>query len=144
MNRNRILIVDDDKEFADGIAARCRDLGLVVETARNSLTAIGIIAVRSPDLICMDVEMPTGNGLSVCEFLASDPAAASKPIIILTGRTDKGTIRRCHELHAYYVHKSPQVWQSLRPVICELLDFHPNETESSDAESPDLARTVQW
>jgi len=129
MSKKRILIVDDEKEFADGLASRCRRLGLDVETARNTLTALTIIGVRPPDLICLDVEMPTGNGLGVCELLTADPNIAQKPVVILTGHKDAGTRQRCNELHAHYVHKSPDVWDRLRPLICELLDFHPEPAE---------------
>ena len=123
----RVLIVDDDADFAAALATRCRSIGLQVETANNPLTAMSIIGVRPPDVICLDVEMPTGNGLSVRELLAVDPVACKTPVIIVTGRKDQGTIHRCGEWRAYYVYKSPNVWQSLRPVLCELLDYTPSE-----------------
>ena len=130
MNRKRVLIVDDDKEFAESMAARCRSIGLDAVTACNPLTAITVIGVRPPDLICMDVEMPTGNGLSVCEFLTAEPAVSGKPVIILTGRKDQGTMRRCGELRAHYVHKSPDVWRQLRPLFVDLLKIDPEESSS--------------
>lgn len=137
MRQQRVLILDDDKEFADGMALRCRALGLAVETARNSLTAMGIVAMRPPDLICLDVEMPTGNGLSICEFLHADPAMTQKPIVVLTGRKDAGTIRRCGELHARYVFKSPQVWRDLRDAIVEMLDLD-RDVVSAVENAPEL------
>jgi DNA-binding response OmpR family regulator len=122
MTCKRILIVDDDPALTDSIARRCRDLGLEVDTARNTLTAVSILGLRPPDLVCLDVNMPTGNGLDVCEFLLRDSAAANTPVIVLTGCTSRRTISRCRALRATYVHKSTDLWQDLRPVIEELLD----------------------
>jgi CheY-like chemotaxis protein len=72
-------------------------------------------------MTCLDVEMPAGNGLSVCEMLASDQACRSIPIAILTGRSDPDTIIRCHNLCVYYVEKCPDIWSRLEPLLKELL-----------------------
>lgn len=122
MTSKRVLIVDDDFDFAHSIAMRCRSVCLDVETASNPLTAFTIIGVCPPDVICLDVNMPTGNGLDICEFLTKDSVASRIPIVVLTGKKDQETIRRCHELQAYHVHKSGDVWRRLRPVFEELLD----------------------
>jgi hypothetical protein len=72
-------------------------------------------------MACLDVEMPAGNGLSVCEMLMSDEACHSMPIAIPTGRSDPDTIMRCHGLSAYYVEKCPDVWSRIEPLFKELL-----------------------
>ena len=120
MTAPRILLLDDDRDFVQAIATRCGHLGYHVETALNPLTAIQIITVRPPDLICLDVEMPTGDGLSICEFLSTSQAMRNTPVIIMTGRNDSETIRRCGSLKAHYVHKTPDLWQRLEPLIAEL------------------------
>ena len=65
----------------------------------------------------LDVEMPGGNGLAACEMLATDKKFANVPLLILTGRKDEETIRRCHSLGATYVHKCPAAWSKLEPLI---------------------------
>ncbi len=127
----RILIIDDDKSLSESIATRCRAMGLEAETAANPLTAITIANERPVDIICLDVEMPAGNGLSVGEFFATDPSTANKPIIILTGRKDESTKQRCGELQARYVHKSPNYWEPLQAAITELLDISPKSSPAA-------------
>jgi CheY-like chemotaxis protein len=78
------------------------------------------LALGGPDIICLDVAMPTGNGLGVRELLMSDPAVAKIPVVILTGDYNKGTIRRCAELGTRYVHKSPDSWPRLRRCFYEI------------------------
>jgi CheY-like chemotaxis protein len=116
-----ILIADDDRDLVYSLFLRCRRLGLKVLTAHDAFTALTIAKTQSPDLICLDVEMPAGNGLSVCEMLTSDETCRSIPIAILTGKCDPDTIIRCHTMCAYYVEKCPDVWSRLEPLLEELL-----------------------
>lgn len=70
----------------------------------------------------LDVNMPAGNGLSVRDMMASEPKWSSIPVIVLTGRTDEQTIRRCHETVAFYVLKGGNVWERVEPLVREILD----------------------
>jgi len=116
-----ILIADDDHELVDAMAIRCRRHGLKALCAHDAFTALSMIKSESPDMVCLDVEMPAGNGLSVCEMLASDDECRAIPVAIMTGRTDPDTIIRCHNLCAYYVEKCPDVWSRLEPLLTEIL-----------------------
>lgn len=118
MNEPKVLLIDDDAEYSAVIAQRCRALGVAAKTAKNPLTAMAIAERWRPDVVCFDVQMPTGNGLDVCAFLAGDSAVAGATYVVLTGRTDRDTIRRCSELGAHYVFKSAQAWRQLRDVLC--------------------------
>ena len=121
MATERILVVDDDHEFAESIAMRCRCLGFEVETACTPLEAITSMVAHPPDLLCLDVNLPTGNGLDICEHLVRDGATPQMPVIVLTGETDRDTIFRSANLRTRYLHKSPDLWQRLCPLIEELL-----------------------
>lgn len=132
--KKRVVIADDDRDLVRALARRCRQLGLVVETAADGFEAGFEIFLtwentNTPDLIILDVNMPVDDGLSICEELLREPSLALLPVIILTGRNDKATIRRCEELGAHYVYKSGDVWEALKPIICELLNLQP-ETEA--------------
>jgi CheY-like chemotaxis protein len=107
------------------LATRCRAIGLSVHAAYSGLAALRSFLDNPPDVICLDVEMPDGNGLSACELLAGQNRLAQIPIIILTGKTDGATIRRCHNLCAYYVPKCVDVWSRLEPLLHELLGNRP-------------------
>jgi CheY-like chemotaxis protein len=119
-----ILIADDDHELVHVLAVRCRRLGLNVLCAHDAFSALSLVKTGRPDVVCLDVDMPAGNGLGVCEMLSSDAACRTIPIIILTGRTDPETIMRCHSLCAYYVEKCPDVWSRIEPLLKELLCDH--------------------
>ena len=95
MNPRTILLVDDDSDLLQIVGERCRSIGLNVHYARNLLTATTAIERCVPDIVCVDIKMPTGNGLRFCETLRADPRSAHVPIIVLTGRKDEEAIRDC-------------------------------------------------
>jgi DNA-binding response OmpR family regulator len=125
-----IFIADDDTQLVRALSLRCQTMGLQVRQAYDSVTALSQIHAQLPDFICLDVNLPGGNGLSLCEMLCSDDRTARIPKIILTGRSDPDTIRRCHTMCAYYVEKSPQVWDRVGPLLCELLNTATGERQS--------------
>lgn len=117
----KVLIADDDDDIRSILAWRCRQHGLEVHTAHNALEAIKKVDELTPDLVCLDVQMPAGNGLSVCEMMAEDPGWKQIPVIILTGKCDENTVRKCNDLCAYYVPKCPGLWDRVGPLVVELL-----------------------
>lgn len=121
MCQHRILIADDDREFVHVLAKRCESAAVQVMKAYDAVTTLTTVRNFPPDLVILDIEMPCGNGLSVCEMMASEPFWSKIPVIILTGRNDEETIRRCHELCAFYVPKGGEVWERVEPLLEELL-----------------------
>ncbi len=96
MSSPLVLIADDDRELGQILARRMEGLGLEVRLAFNALEALNLAHAARPDLICLDVNMPVGNGLCVSEMLAHDEQLSSVPVIILSGRTDGPVVRKCH------------------------------------------------
>ena len=143
MAPKKILIADDDRDLVRVLRMRCRHLGVDVITAYDAMTALTLIHQQRPDLVCLDISMPAGSGLSVCEMLSNDEELSSTAVIILTGRDDDEIIRRCHDLCAYYVLKSSDIWQRMEPIVCELLQLQPPKSENTEAEdtpSPEGSR----
>ena len=122
-NRKSVFIVDDDRILVRALTIRCERMGLQVRSAHNSVTALLQIHTEPPDFICMDVNLPGGNGLSLCEMLCTDDRTAGIPKIMLTGSSDPDTIRRCHTMCAYYVQKSIDVWDRIGPLLEELMEL---------------------
>jgi CheY-like chemotaxis protein len=121
MNSQTILLLDDDSDLLQVVGQRCRGIGLNVQHARNLLTATSVIDRFIPDVICMDVEMPTGNGLRFCEVLRMEPRTAQVPVIVLTGHKDAETKLKCEEVGAHYIFKSADLWATLEPLVRRLM-----------------------
>ena len=117
----KIVIADDDEDMVRMLSQRCASLGCSVVGVNNAFDAINEIRTLRPDLVCLDVSMPSGDGLGVCAMMAADDRLRGIPVMILTGRSDEATIRRCHDSLVYYVEKSANTWERVEPLVRELL-----------------------
>lgn len=85
---------------------------LLEDTYEVSLAKSGLAAIRSmtldrPDLVLLDYEMPVCDGKQVLEMIRAEEELASTPVIFLTGRTDRESVRNVVALKpAGYLPKS--------------------------------------
>lgn len=118
----KIVIADDDFDLVHVLSIRCSALGLIVHTAMDASSAWQRIEDIRPDVVLLDVGMPAGNGLCVGEMMSQHDELNGTPLIVLTGKTDHQTIRRCHEIMAFYVTKCDDVWSRIKPLLCDILE----------------------
>ena len=84
---------------------------LLEDTYEVSLAKSGLAAIRSmtldrPDLVLLDYEMPVCDGKQVLEMIRAEELA-NIPVIFLTGRTDRESVRNVVALKpAGYLPKS--------------------------------------
>ncbi|MEX0978254.1 MAG: response regulator [Pirellulales bacterium] len=128
-----MLIADDDWDLADAFALRIKGLGLNAQTAHGALATLHALQNETPDLLILDVRMPDGNGLIVCETMALDPDLSRIPVLIITGLKDPITVRRCRQSGAQYVFKAPDVWQQIEPLILQQLKIGSSGTSARGA-----------
>ncbi len=125
MLKRTILIAEDDAELATFLTAECRKLGFEVFRSPDAMHALLGAHRVQPALMILDLNMPGGNGLSVCEMLASDRAVSHIPVIIMSGQSDPDTIRRCRLAGARYVCKGTNLWNELVAAMCQCLSGEP-------------------
>jgi two-component system alkaline phosphatase synthesis response regulator PhoP len=92
MIKQRILVVDDDREVVRLMRAYLEQAGYEALLAYDGETAVHILRCERPDLLLLDLMLPGRDGLSITRFVRSDPVLAAMPIIMLTARiedTDK-------------------------------------------------------
>ena len=95
-----LLIVDDQPLFLQLHANMLRPKGYNVVTAPDA--AQGFIEAKRllPDLILLDVEMPSEDGFALCGRLKTDPTTASIPIIMLTATQNQKLNERAFQAGA--------------------------------------------
>jgi signal transduction histidine kinase/CheY-like chemotaxis protein len=85
-----VMIVDDDPNARDLLAATVRREGYRVIEATDGETALALAREWHPDVVTLDVLMPRMDGWAVLTALKSDPALAEIPVIIVTVLADRG------------------------------------------------------
>jgi DNA-binding response OmpR family regulator len=86
MNKNKILIIDDDVDLLASTRVFLESKKYQVETAVNSKIGLGILKTFHPDLIILDIMMDTNlEGFNFLNELKSDDNFKEIPIIMSTG-----------------------------------------------------------
>ncbi len=83
-SEKRILVVDDEPDVRNFLAACLEDAGFNVETAFDGVDALEKIEAFSPDLMTLDMVMPRMPGIKVIRALRKQKKWAKLPIIIIT------------------------------------------------------------
>jgi CheY-like chemotaxis protein len=98
MASKKILLVDDS------ITSRLLHRALIsqktkyeVICAKDGLEALQLVTSEKPDLVLMDVMMPTVDGIEVCRRLRREESTRTVPIILLTFKIDEESEKRGYE-----------------------------------------------
>jgi CheY-like chemotaxis protein len=98
MAKTKVLVVDDEEDFAKALRIRLKANGYDVVLAHDSVQAIMMANLERPDLILLDIMIPGEDGFFVTEQLKQSQATQHIPILFLTGVP--GGERRAHQLGA--------------------------------------------
>ena len=83
--RERILVVDDEKDVALGLSALLRGRGYAVEIAHTGEDVLASLERGPlPDLIVLDLELPRLDGRQVLEQIRARPQWAHLPVMMAT------------------------------------------------------------
>jgi len=89
MAKIRILVVDDIAQNAELLEALLVPAGYEVSKTTSGKEALDKFRQGRPDLILLDLMMPSMNGYQVCQTLRKDIDNASLPIIAITAVMDQ-------------------------------------------------------
>jgi two-component system, OmpR family, response regulator len=81
-----ILLVDDERDIREPLAAYLGRNGLRVSKAENAAAARQILAAHAIDLILLDIMMPGEDGLALAGFVR---ATSGTPVILLTAKAEE-------------------------------------------------------
>lgn len=82
----RVLVVDDEPQILEIVAAYLGREGFTAQTASTVALAIEEIERAQPDVMILDINLPDGTGLDV---LRRSAAQRRVPTILLTARSDE-------------------------------------------------------
>lgn len=129
----KILAVDDEPSISKLVQVTLTKRGHEVITADNGVEALAFARTDKPDLIVMDVMMPTMDGFEVRKRLKADPTTKDIPIVFLTavGTFEKQLSALQEGLEAYMT--KPFTPSELADLVEGLLD--PSKREETAHET---------
>lgn len=98
--KNKILIIEDDKFLLKIYSDKLRRAGFEVFESLTGEEGLNKISVERPDLIILDLILPTKSGFEILSELKINSETKNIPIIILTNLEQKSDIKRGLEMGA--------------------------------------------
>jgi CheY-like chemotaxis protein len=84
--QKKLLIIDDDPDFVDGIRSILEGAGYDVEAQYNPKDGFNALETKKYDLLLLDIMMGRGaEGVMVARKMGQDPKLRELPVLIITG-----------------------------------------------------------
>ncbi|MFA5191389.1 MAG: response regulator [Verrucomicrobiia bacterium] len=141
LRRKKILIVEDENDFATMLAYRLERKGYETIKAFDGLSGLRQVQNERPDVVVLDLMLPQMVGLEVCRLIRGLPEVGCVPIYILTAldlpdcRTKglvsgaDGCFNKSHEL--------PEMLERIETALAG----HQADTDSASAGLPPIKTT---
>lgn len=118
----RILLVEDDDALANVYTTRLQAEGFDIRRVANGEDALAAAISYQPNLVVLDVMMPTVNGFDVLDILRNTPETTNLKIVMLTALSQDSDKERARSLGVdEYLVKSQVVMADVVERIKELV-----------------------
>lgn len=131
----KVLVVDDEPDVRNFLAACIEDAGFQVSTAKDGAEALEKVQDDPPDLMTLDMVMPRVSGISLMRKLRNMDQFTRLPVIVITahahdelGSEDiKGFSAFTSGLRPRYTMEKPVTPEKLVTAICDILSVEAND-----------------
>ena len=79
-----IIVADDDLDLCELLAMKLRQSDFEVLTVMDGIQALDMIRSVRPNLVILDIIMPSMTGMEVLGEMRSEAAIANIPVILMT------------------------------------------------------------
>ena len=116
--KKRILIVDDDPDFAAAIAKILTTAQYEVEKAGSLQEGMKAVEERRPDLILLDVMMEKyDDGFNMCYDLKHDERYKHIPVVMITAVTEVTGLKFSPETDGEYLQSEGYLRKPINPEV---------------------------
>lgn len=89
----KIMIIDDEMDIRIYLMAALEDRGYDTCTIEDDEAVLEAVRKEKPDLIVLDIMMPTRSGISIFKDLRTDSGTMQIPVALISGlETSKGML----------------------------------------------------
>ncbi|UCF94293.1 MAG: hybrid sensor histidine kinase/response regulator [Desulfobacterales bacterium] len=86
MLKNKILLVDDEKDIRDVMHLSLADMGYAVFEAQNGAEALAVFREVQPQVVLTDIKMPTMDGIELLQKVKHENPETE--VVMITGHGD--------------------------------------------------------
>lgn len=117
----KVLIVDDDSDCVELLTIHLLRRGHAIVSAKDGPDALELASWERPDLIVLDLRMPTVDGIRVIEILRGNELTTKTPIILMSAADREWATRRLPADPLVRFIEKPLDFDSLNGMVSELL-----------------------
>lgn len=124
----KVLIAEDDHFLSSLLKARLEKEGFVVKTVFDGGEALNYLKEFQPDLIILDLIMPSVSGFEMLEQTSIDPQYNKIPVIILTNLGQEEDIQKAKQLGAVeYLVKARSSVEDIAAAVKNHINIPPQQ-----------------
>jgi two-component system, OmpR family, KDP operon response regulator KdpE len=138
MKTNKILVAEDDPALLHSLVIRLRSEGFEVLSATNGNDAVALAQEHTPEMLILDVHLPSGDGFSVQQRVQLLPGLDRIPIIYVTGDDSPALAEKARDGGVTLLLKKPFNTAGLLYLVRHTLE------RFRRAEEPEEALVVEW
>jgi CheY-like chemotaxis protein len=116
----RILLVEDNRDIAEGFALLLQDLGHEVRVAHDGPAALEVALSFRPELVLLDIGLPSMDGWEVARRMRELPGLEDPVLAAMTGYAQEEDRRRSAEAGVAYHLVKPVELTALQELIAGL------------------------
>ena len=115
----KIIMIDDDPDFVEGIKAVLEKANYAVDVAYNPKTGFEKLQEKQYDLLLLDIMMGRGaEGVSLARKIRKDPKLREMPLLIITGlREQIAFLFPGQSVHPHFVETDELVEKPVEPKL---------------------------
>ena len=121
MASEKIMVVDDHRQYLELVGIHLKSLGWEVIPASNGREALEKARTIRPSLIVLDMEMPEMDGFEVARYLKEDPNCWDIPVLAATALAMPKDRERCLAAGCIDYISKPFTPQDLQARVTRLL-----------------------
>jgi len=127
--KEKILVIDDEKDILELIDYNLTKNGYRVKTATSGEDALELVKENDYDLIILDLMLPGVDGFDICKIIKADKQKENIPIIMVTAKADEADKVAGLEIGADHYVTKPFSPRELLAIVKATLRRKPQKQE---------------
>lgn len=128
----RVMVVDDDVTMLELFRTLLQPWGFQIISLQDPQQFWQVLTTTAPDLLILDLEMPTFSGVDLCQVVRQDAVWGDLPILVVTAHREIESIQKVFAAGADDFICKPIVGPELVTRVISRLDRHPKRNKNRE------------
>ena len=90
--KKSIIVIEDESDILEVLKYNLEREGYRVRTCRDGDLGLRLVREENPDLVLLDLMLPSLDGIEICRRLREDPVTRGIPVIMLTAKGEESDV----------------------------------------------------